>query len=114
MEKEKNKGFIDLAKRRGFFWQSSEIYGGMSGIFDYGPLGLLLKRKLINKWRKFFIEDNIYEVETSIIQPEKVFEAELFQAWKGWNEMEKAARQAEQDAQIQERQGCDAEYRIQG
>jgi glycyl-tRNA synthetase len=75
MEKEKNKGFIDLAKRRGFFWQSSEIYGGMSGIFDYGPLGLLLKRKLINKWRNFFIEDNIYEIETSIIQPEKVFEA---------------------------------------
>jgi glycyl-tRNA synthetase len=76
MEKEKNaKGFIDLAKRRGFFWQSSEIYGGMSGIFDYGPLGMLLKRKLINKWRNFFVEDNIYEVETSIIQPEKVFEA---------------------------------------
>jgi len=78
MEKEKNmKGFIDIAKRRGFFWQSSEIYGGISGMFDYGTLGLLLKRKLINKWRNFFVkqEENIYEVETSLIQPEKVFEA---------------------------------------
>jgi len=78
MEKNKNnKSFIDLAKRRGFFWQSSEIYGGTSGMFDYGPLGLLLKNKLINKWRNFFIkqEDNVYEIETSLIQPEKVFEA---------------------------------------
>jgi len=78
MEKNKNtKSFIDLAKRRGFFWQSSEIYGGTSGMFDYGPLGLLLKRKLINKWRNFFVrqEDNVFEIETSIIQPEKVFEA---------------------------------------
>ncbi|NIO45076.1 MAG: glycine--tRNA ligase [Candidatus Aenigmarchaeota archaeon] len=78
MEKNKNtKSFIDLAKRRGFFWQSSEIYGGTSGMFDYGPLGLLLKTKLINKWRNFFVkqEDNIFEIETSIIQPEKVFEA---------------------------------------
>jgi len=76
MEKEK-KGFIDLAKRRGFFWHSSEIYGGVSGMFDYGPAGLLLKRKLINKWRNLFIkpEDNIYEIESSLIQPEKVFEA---------------------------------------
>ncbi|NIM46721.1 MAG: glycine--tRNA ligase [Candidatus Aenigmarchaeota archaeon] len=78
MEKNKNtKSFIDLAKRRGFFWQSSEIYGGTSGIFDYGPLGLLLKRKLIEKWRDFFVrqEDNVYEIEASLIQPEKVFEA---------------------------------------
>jgi len=78
MEKNKNtKSFIDLAKRRGFFWQSSEIYGGISGMFDYGPLGLLLKRKLINKWRNFFVkqEDNVYEIETSLIQHEKVFEA---------------------------------------
>ncbi len=78
MEKNKNaKSFIDLAKKRGFFWQSSEIYGGTSGMFDYGPLGLLLKIKLIEKWRNFFVkqEDNVYEIETSLIQPEKVFEA---------------------------------------
>lgn len=77
MEKESTKGFIELAKRRGFFWQSSEIYGGISGMYDYGPLGLLLKRKLINKWRNLFVreEENVFEVETSIIQPEKVFEA---------------------------------------
>jgi glycyl-tRNA synthetase len=77
MEKNKNtKSFINLAKKRGFFWQSSEIYGGISGMFDYGPLGLMLKRKLIEKWRKFFVKPgNVFEVETSLIQPEKVFEA---------------------------------------
>lgn len=75
MEKENTKGFIELAKRRGFFWQAAEIYGGISGMYDYGPLGLLMKRKLVEKWRKHFLEDNIFEVETSIIQPEKVFDA---------------------------------------
>jgi glycyl-tRNA synthetase len=46
-------------------------------MFDYGPLGLMLKRKLVEKWRNFFVkqEDNVYEIETSIVQPEKVFEA---------------------------------------
>ncbi|MEM5797409.1 MAG: glycine--tRNA ligase [Candidatus Aenigmatarchaeota archaeon] len=68
---------LELAKRRGFFYVSSEIYGGISGIYDYGPHGTLLKRKLENLWRKYFLSlsDNFFEIETANIMPEKVFEA---------------------------------------
>jgi glycyl-tRNA synthetase len=68
---------IQVAKRRGFIWPSSEIYGGLSGMFDYGPLGLMLKRKVENSWREFFVksDDNIFEIETSLIMPEKVWKA---------------------------------------
>ena len=43
-----------LAKKRGFFFPSSEIYGGIAGFYDYGSNGTLLKRKLENLWRKSF------------------------------------------------------------
>jgi len=66
-----------LAKRRGLFWPSSEIYGGASGLFDYGPNGTAIKRNLENLWRKYFLSlsDNFFEVETTNIMPEKVFQA---------------------------------------
>ena len=68
---------VELAKRRGFFFVSSEIYGGMAGFYDYGPYGTLMKRKLENLWRKCFlsVDDNFFEIETTNIMPEKVFEA---------------------------------------
>ncbi|MEM5791115.1 MAG: glycine--tRNA ligase, partial [Candidatus Aenigmatarchaeota archaeon] len=67
---------IAIAKRRGLIFPSSEIYGGLSGFFDYGPSGLLMKRKIENFWREFFVKpDKIYEVETCTIMPEKVWEA---------------------------------------
>ncbi|MCC6013307.1 MAG: glycine--tRNA ligase [Candidatus Verstraetearchaeota archaeon] len=69
---------IDLAKRRGFFTTSCEIYGGIAGFLDFGPIGTLLKRNIENKWRKFFIYKHhglIYEIETPIVMPSKVFEA---------------------------------------
>jgi len=74
MEMEK---IVQIAKRRGFVWPSSEIYGGLSGFFDFGPLGVLLKRKVENFWREFFIksEEDIFEVETSTVMPEKVWKA---------------------------------------
>ena len=66
-----------LAKRRGFFWLSSEIYGGFSGFYDYGPMGTALKRKLENEWRSFFLglDPNFFEIDTRNIMPEKVFRA---------------------------------------
>lgn len=66
-----------LAKRRGFFWQSLEIYGGLGGFYDYGHLGTLMKRKLENLWRNYFLglDDNFFEIEPSHIMHEKVFEA---------------------------------------
>ena len=67
----------ELARRRGFFFVSSEIYGGFSGFFDYGNIGTKIKRNLENLWRDFFlsIDENFHEIETSLIMPEKVFEA---------------------------------------
>lgn len=68
----------DIATRRGFYWPSFEIYGGVGGFYDYGPLGVAMRRNIIEKWRKIFIEpyqDIIIEVETPIIMPEPVFKA---------------------------------------
>jgi glycyl-tRNA synthetase len=66
----------ELAKRRGFFWPSFEIYGGSGGFVTYGPLGSRLKQNVEAKIRDFFVKKiGIYEMESSIIAPEKVFEA---------------------------------------
>lgn len=66
----------ELAKRRGFFWSSYEIYGGVSGFVTFGPLGTILKRKIEDKFREFFIRRlGLVEIESSVITPYKVFEA---------------------------------------
>ena len=66
----------ELAKRRGFFWPSFEIYGGSGGFVTYGPLGSRLKQNIEAKLREFFVKKiGIYEMESSIIAPGKVFEA---------------------------------------
>ncbi|MEM2195820.1 MAG: hypothetical protein QW290_01905, partial [Sulfolobales archaeon] len=46
---------VDLAKRRGFFWPSYEIYGGVAGFYDLGPLGTMLKINIVNLWREYFV-----------------------------------------------------------
>ncbi len=69
---------MKLAVRRGFYWPSYEIYGGVSGFFDLGPLGVRLKNNIVGLWRKVFIElhqDLVVEIETPIIAPEVVFKA---------------------------------------
>jgi len=66
-----------LAKRRGFFWVSSEIYGGFAGFYDYGPMGTLLKRNVEDAWRSYFLglNPNFFEIDTTTVMPEKVFVA---------------------------------------
>lgn len=68
---------INLCKRRGFILGSSEIYGGIASIYDYGPLGLELKKNLKEIWWKRFIQQraDILGVETSIIMHPKVWQA---------------------------------------
>jgi hypothetical protein len=44
---------MDLAKRRGFIWPTSECYGAVAGFIDYGPLGAMMKRRVENIWRDF-------------------------------------------------------------
>lgn len=65
----------ELAKRRGFFYMSNEIYGGLTGFYDYGSTGTLIKRNIENLWRRHFLGlgDNFFEIEPSDIMPEKVF-----------------------------------------
>ncbi len=66
----------ELARRRGFFWQSYEIYGGVSGFVTYGFLGSKLKQKIENKLRGLFVNRlAILEIESPVIAPSKVFEA---------------------------------------
>ncbi|MCK5059964.1 MAG: glycine--tRNA ligase [Candidatus Pacebacteria bacterium] len=66
-----------LAKRRGFIYRGSEIYGGLAGTWDYGPLGVRLKENIKNLWRKKFIEDrdDMYEVDAALIMNPKVWQA---------------------------------------
>lgn len=73
---DKYEKILRLAKTRGFFWEAFEIYGGVSGFLDFGPLGVLLKRKISDLWIKWFVKnEGFIEVETPIINPEIVFKA---------------------------------------
>jgi len=66
----------ELARRRGFYWQSYEIYGGVSGFATYGSLGARLKQNIERKLREMFVNRlGILEIESPVITPEKVFEA---------------------------------------
>jgi glycyl-tRNA synthetase len=74
--KDKYEIISEVAKRRGFFWPSYEIYGGVSGFLTFGPLGSLLKRRVENKFRRFYLRPlGILEIETSVIMPGKVLES---------------------------------------
>lgn len=73
----KLEDIVSLAKRRGFIYQGSEIYGGLAGTWDYGPLGVQLKRNIINLWWKTFVEDrdDMYGVDAAILMNQKVWKA---------------------------------------
>lgn len=68
---------VSLAKRRGFIYPGSEIYGGLSGTFDYGPLGVALKKNIENLWWSTFVEmrDDMYGIDAAILMNPKAWEA---------------------------------------
>ncbi|HZM15177.1 MAG TPA: glycine--tRNA ligase [Candidatus Krumholzibacteria bacterium] len=68
---------VSLCKRRGFIFQSSEIYGGLNSCYDYGPLGTELKNNIKNAWWRAMIyhHDNIEGVDASILMHPRVWEA---------------------------------------
>lgn len=68
---------VSLCKRRGFVYQGSEIYGGLAGTWDYGPLGNKLKRNIEKLWFERFVDfrEDIFDLSSSVIMPEKVWEA---------------------------------------
>src|SRR5579862_9081612 len=77
MDKVSLEDIVSLCKRRGFIYQGSEIYGGLAGTWDYGPLGTLLKRNIINEWLKFFVDgwDDMYQIDSAILMNPKVWQA---------------------------------------
>jgi glycyl-tRNA synthetase len=68
---------VSLSKRRGFIFQGSEIYGGLAGTWDYGPLGLALKKNIENLWWRMFVEsrDDMYGIDSAILMNSHVWEA---------------------------------------
>ena len=68
---------VSLCKRRGFIFQSSEIYGGLNGLWDYGPLGVELKRNVKNYWWRVMIHerDDVVGMDGSILTPPEVLKA---------------------------------------
>jgi len=66
----------DLLKRRFFYDQSFAIYGGISGQYDFGPMGCAMKANLLAAWRQFFVlEEQMLEVDCTMLTPEPVFKA---------------------------------------
>lgn len=67
---------MELARRRGFVWPSSEIYGSVAGFIDYGPLGAMLKRRIENLWRNFYVvQEGYYEIECPTVGIEPIYVA---------------------------------------
>ena len=68
---------VSLCKRRGFIFPGSEIYGGLAGIYDYGPMGVELRHNIKQHfWNKFIAErDDVYGMSAAILMPERVWEA---------------------------------------
>jgi len=66
----------DLLKRRFFYDQSFAVYGGVTGQYDFGPMGCALKSNIISEWRNFFVlEEQMLEVDCTILTPENVLKA---------------------------------------
>lgn len=67
---------LSLCKRRGFIWPAYEIYGGIAGLYDYGPLGTAMKNNIISTWRRMYtLGEGFIEIDTDTIGPEAVFKA---------------------------------------
>ncbi len=73
----KLEDIVSLCKRRGFIYPGSDVYGGLSGTWDYGPLGVALKRNIMQLWWKMFIDDrdDMLGVDAAILMNQKVWQA---------------------------------------
>jgi glycyl-tRNA synthetase len=68
---------VALTKRRGFLYPSSEIYGGVSGFYDYGPYGVAMKRAIRDLWWRHMVDlrDDVVGLESTLIMPSEVWAA---------------------------------------
>ena len=73
----KMEDVVSLCKRRGFIWQGSDVYGGMAGTWDFGPLGVSLKKKIMDAWWQYWVEsrEDMYGVDAAIIMNPQVWRA---------------------------------------
>lgn len=73
----KMEDIVSLAKRRGFIFQGSDIYGGLAGTWDYGPLGVMLKRNIMQLWWQMFVtdRDDMFGIDAAILMNQKVWQA---------------------------------------
>lgn len=73
----KLEDIVSLCKRRGFIFPGSDVYGGMAGTWDFGPLGVMLKRNLMNAWWHFWVDqrDDMYGIDAAIIMNPKTWQA---------------------------------------
>lgn len=72
------EAIVSLAKRRGFIFPGSEIYGGIAGIYDYGPLGFHFKLNIKEQWREAMfqrVKERILEIDSSILMQRRVWDA---------------------------------------
>jgi len=76
-QQQKMEHIVSLAKRRGFIYPGSDIYGGLSGTWDYGPLGVTLKRNIMQLWWKMFVEEreDMHGIDAAILMNQKVWQA---------------------------------------
>jgi len=78
MDKKQNmENIVSLAKRRGFIYPGSDVYGGLSGTWDFGPLGVQLKRNIMQLWWDIFVDqrEDMYGVDAAILMNQKVWQA---------------------------------------
>jgi len=67
---------LAMCKRRGFIWPSFEVYGGVAGMFDYGPLGCILKNNIVEAWRAIYKgREGFIEIDSETVNPKDVFKA---------------------------------------
>lgn len=71
----KLEDIVSLCKRRGFIFPGSDVYGGMAGTWDFGPLGVMLKRNIMNEWWKYFVDsrDDMYGIDAAILMNPKTW-----------------------------------------
>ncbi|MDR3206390.1 MAG: glycine--tRNA ligase [Candidatus Methanoplasma sp.] len=71
-----NNDLLSVCKRRGFIWPSFEIYGGVAGMFDYGPLGFSLRNNIVEIWRDIYKGgEGFVEIDSETVNPREVFKA---------------------------------------
>ena len=67
---------VAVASRRGIFQPAFDAYGGMAGFYDYGPIGVRMRRRILEVWRKHYvIEAGCLELDGAVIGPEALFQA---------------------------------------